>query len=150
VLRITLRHLDAWNAQPRERTATYDRLLAIPTVGLTVIAADRSHIYDVYVIRSTERDALRAVWPSARSARASNSPIPIRLQPATRELGYRLGDLPNTEQAAREVMSIPMYAEVTPDQPGVDRFVRKEPARQCNNFEIKCSRFVRNRISHAP
>jgi dTDP-4-amino-4,6-dideoxygalactose transaminase len=116
VLRIKLRHLDAWNAQRRERAATYDRLLATANVGLPVTAADRSHIYYVYVIRTAERDALQRRLAEREVGTGVHFPIPIHLQPATRGLGYRAGDLPNTERAAREVLSIPMYAELTPDQ----------------------------------
>ncbi len=116
VLRIKLRHLDAWNALRREHAATYDRLLAEANVGLPVTAADRSHIYYVYVIRSPERDALQRRLAEREIGTGVHFPIPIHLQPATRALGYRTGDLPNTEQAANEVLSIPMYAELSPDQ----------------------------------
>jgi dTDP-4-amino-4,6-dideoxygalactose transaminase len=116
VLRIKLRHLDTWNAQRRAHAATYDRLLATADVGLPVTAADRSHIYYVYVIRSAERDALQHRLADRDIGTGVHFPIPIHLQPATRDLGYRAGDLPNTEQAAKEVLSIPMYAELSRDQ----------------------------------
>jgi len=116
VLRIKLRYLDTWNTQRRERAATYDRLLATANVGLPVTGADRSHIYYVYVIRSAERDALQRRLAEREIGTGVHFPIPIHLQPATRTLGYRPGDLPQTEQAAREVLSIPMYPELAPDQ----------------------------------
>jgi dTDP-4-amino-4,6-dideoxygalactose transaminase len=116
VLRVKLRHLDAWNALRRGHAATYDRLLARANVGLPFTAADRSHIYYVYVIRSAERDALQRRLADCEIGAGVHFPIPIHLQPATRGLGYRAGDLPNTEQAAREVLSIPMYPELRPDQ----------------------------------
>ena len=116
VLRIKLRHLDAWNAQRRQRAATYDRLLATANVGLPVTAAERSHIYYVYVIRCAERDALQQRLAEREIGTGVHFPIPIHLQPATRGLGYCDGDLPHTEQAAREVLSIPMYAELSPGQ----------------------------------
>jgi dTDP-4-amino-4,6-dideoxygalactose transaminase len=116
VLRIKLRHLDRWNVQRREHAATYDRLLAEANVGLPVTAADRSHIYYVYVVRSPERDALLRRLTERHIGTGVHFPIPVHLQPATRALGYRAGDLPHTELAAQEVLSIPMYAELTPEQ----------------------------------
>src|SRR6266700_6726734 len=91
VLRIKLRHLDVWNARRRERAATYDRLLATANVGLPVTAADRSHIFYVYVIRSAERDALQRRLAEGEIGTGVHFPIPIHLQPATRTLGYRPG-----------------------------------------------------------
>ncbi len=116
VLRIKLRHLDVWNARRREHAAIYGRLLMATNVGLPVTAPDRSHIYYVYVIRSSERDALRRRLADRDIGTGIHFPIPTHLQPATRALGYHEGDLPETEQAAREVLSIPMYPELTIDQ----------------------------------
>jgi len=116
VLRIKLRYLDTWNAQRRERAATYDRLLATANVGLPVTGADRSHIYYVYVIRSPDREALQRRLTEREIGTGIHFPIPVHLQPATRGLGYRVGDLPHTEQAANEVLSIPIYAELAEAQ----------------------------------
>ena len=85
-------------------------------MGLPVTAPDRSPIYYVYVIRSSERDALRRRLADRDIGTGIHFPIPTHLQPATRALGYHEGDLPETEQAAREVLSIPMYPELTIDQ----------------------------------
>jgi dTDP-4-amino-4,6-dideoxygalactose transaminase len=116
VLRIKLRHLDAWNAQRRERAATYARLLADAQVGLPVTAAGRTHVWYVYVIRSAERDALQQALAERDIGTGIHFAVPIHLQPATRRFGYRAGDLPHTERAAREVLSIPMYPELTTEQ----------------------------------
>ena len=116
VLRIKLRHLDAWNAQRQAHAATYDRLLAGAQVGLPQTAADRSHIYYVYVVRSADRDALQRTLAEREIGTGIHFPIPTHLQPACRDLGYMEGDLPHTESAAREVLSIPMYAELTTEQ----------------------------------
>src|SRR5258708_38498297 len=116
ILRIKLRHLDTWNAQRRAHAATYDGLLATADIGLPVTGADRSHIYYVYVIRSLERDALQRRLAEREIGTGVHFPIPIHLQLATRGLGYRPGDLPHTEQAANEVLSIPMYPELTAGQ----------------------------------
>ena len=116
VLRIKLRYLEAWNNQRRECAATYDRLLAGTGVGLPRTAPDRTHIWYVYVIRSSARDELQQALTEREIGTGIHFPIPIHLQPACRRLGYDEGDLPHTEQAAREVLSIPMYAELTEAQ----------------------------------
>jgi dTDP-4-amino-4,6-dideoxygalactose transaminase len=116
VLRIKLRHLDAWNARRREHANAYARLLADAGVGLPVTAPDRTHVWYVYVIRSSERDDLHRALAERDIGTGIHFPVPIHLQPASRQLGYSAGDLPHTEQAAREVLSLPMYAELTPEQ----------------------------------
>ncbi len=116
VLRIKLRHLDAWNAQRRERAAAYARLLDDTGVGLPVTAPGRTHVWYVYVIRSPGRDALLKVLTDREIGTGIHFPVPIHLQPATRRLGYRVGDLPHTERAAHEVLSIPMYPELSTEQ----------------------------------
>ena len=129
VLRIKLRHLDTWNVQRREHAATYDRLLAEASVGLPVTAPDCAHIYYVYVIRSTERDALQRRLADREIGTGIHFPIPVHLQPATCALGYRAGDLPHTERAAREVLSLPMYPELARDQlEWVANSVKNSPA----------------------
>src|SRR5438874_532531 len=129
VLRIKLRHLDRWNAERRERATNYDRLLATASVGLPVTAPDCAHIYYVYVIRSTERDALQRRLADCEIGTGIHFPIPVHLQPATCALGYRAGDLPHTERAAREVLSLPMYPELARDQlEWVANSVKNSPA----------------------
>jgi dTDP-4-amino-4,6-dideoxygalactose transaminase len=116
VLRVKLRHLDEWNAQRRSHAAAYGRLLADANLGLPVTAPGRSHVYYVYVVRSTDRDALQQTLADHEVGSGIHFPIPAHLQEATRALGYREGDLPHTERAAREVLSLPMYAELASDQ----------------------------------
>jgi dTDP-4-amino-4,6-dideoxygalactose transaminase len=116
VLRIKLPHLDAWNAQRRGHAATYDRLLRGSGVGLPRLVEDGSHVYYVYVIRSERRDELGRYLAALDIGTAIHFPVPIHLQPAAQPLGYRPGDLPHTERAAREVLSIPMYPELTDEQ----------------------------------
>lgn len=116
VLRIKLRHLDAWNAQRRMHATRYDQLLASAGVGLPVTGPNRSHIYYVYVIRSADRDRIQRVLADRQVSTGIHFPIPVHLQAASRGLGYKPGDLPQTEKAAREVLSIPMYPELTEDQ----------------------------------
>jgi dTDP-4-amino-4,6-dideoxygalactose transaminase len=116
VLRVKLRHLDAWNAQRRAHAATYSRLLADAHVGLPAVGADRSHVWYVFVIRSLARDALQRDLAERGIGTGIHFPVPTHLQPACHGLGYHEGDLPHTERAAGEVLSLPMYAELTGDQ----------------------------------
>jgi dTDP-4-amino-4,6-dideoxygalactose transaminase len=135
VLRIKLRYLDTWNALRREHAATYGRLLSSARVGLPATVPERSHAYYVYVIRSGDRDGLQRALAEREIGTAVHFPIPIHLQVASLDLGYRPGDLPHTEQAAREVLSLPMYPELTRSQ--LERIAEAVigAAGLCNNFE---------------
>jgi dTDP-4-amino-4,6-dideoxygalactose transaminase len=135
ILRLKLRYLDTWNVQRRQHAATYDRLLADTNVELPVTAPERSHIYYLYVIRSPDRDGLQRALADHDIGTGIHFPIPVHLQPAARKLGYREGDLPHTEQAAREVLSIPMYAELTIEQQDWIAAAVREHAGVCNKFE---------------
>jgi dTDP-4-amino-4,6-dideoxygalactose transaminase len=116
ILRVKLRYLDQWNAHRQHHAARYADLLADLPLRLPCVAPDRSHVWYVYVVRTPERDALRQALAEREVATGIHFPVPIHLQPATVQLGYTVGDLPNTERAAREVLSIPMYAELSPSQ----------------------------------
>jgi dTDP-4-amino-4,6-dideoxygalactose transaminase len=113
ILRIKLRHLEEWNARRRGHAETYARLLADAGVGLPQTGHDRTHVWYVFVIRAPDRDHLQQVLTERGVGTGIHFPVPIHLQQATKSLGYRIGDLPHTEQAAREVLSIPMYPELS-------------------------------------
>jgi dTDP-4-amino-4,6-dideoxygalactose transaminase len=115
-LGVKLRYLDEWNARRREHAATYARVLADSGLSLPCVAPDRRHIWYVYVVRSPRRDALRQALADHDIGTGIHFPIPIHLQPASRALGYSEGHLPNTERVAREVLSLPMYAELSEAQ----------------------------------
>lgn len=122
VLRVKLPHLERWNRHRRERAATYDRLLTqagltsstggAPVRSLTV-APQAWHVYHQYVIRAERRDQLRQFLTERRIGSEVYYPIPLHLQPAFAYLGYREGDLPESERAAREVLALPMFPELT-------------------------------------
>jgi dTDP-4-amino-4,6-dideoxygalactose transaminase len=113
ILRIKLRHLDAWNECRRVHARRYDLLLSECTVQRPFLPQDRSHVFHLYVIRASQRDDLRAALAEAGIETGVHYPVPIHLQPAARTYGYCEGDLPVTEQAAREILSLPMYPELT-------------------------------------
>jgi dTDP-4-amino-4,6-dideoxygalactose transaminase len=112
-LRIFLRHIDDWNAQRREAAARYTELLD----GVVETPDDEdAHVYHQYCVRSPERDRLAAALADAGIGFAVYYDPPLHLQPALRYLGYREGDLPETEQAARENLCLPLWAGISEAQ----------------------------------
>jgi len=117
VLGVKLRHLDAWTEQRRQHAARYDSLLGgIETIRLPYVAPGSRHVYHVYAIRTRDRAHLREALAAEGVQTGLHYPIPVHLQRAYADLGYRRGDFPLAEQAAREVLSLPMYPELTPSQ----------------------------------
>ena len=116
VLRIKLRHLEDWNRRRRQHAAAYHALLCESPVGLPELITDGSHVYHQYVVRVRDRDAVLERLRANGVGAAIHYPIPVHLQAACAFLGYRPGDLPHTEQAAREILSLPMYPELTAEQ----------------------------------
>ncbi len=116
VLRIKLRHLDAWNAARRKHARLYDALLDEIGVTRPFTAHYAEHAYHLYVIRTTHRDALQQHLQERGIGTGIHYPIPIHLQPACRDLGYQPDNFPVTEQCAAEILSLPMFAELTDEQ----------------------------------
>jgi dTDP-4-amino-4,6-dideoxygalactose transaminase len=115
ILRVKLRHLDGWTETRRARAADYHMALA----GAAVTPAempDCRHVYHVYAVRVANRDAVRAHLQAEGIQTGVHYPIPVHLQPAYRTLGYRVGDFPVAESAAGEVLSLPIYPELTREQ----------------------------------
>ncbi|HMQ33800.1 MAG TPA: DegT/DnrJ/EryC1/StrS family aminotransferase [Chloroflexaceae bacterium] len=110
-LRVKLRHLEAWNDARRERAAWYRELLA--GLPLELPADDLGHAYHLFVVACDERDGLRRHLADAGVGSDVHYPLPAHLQPAYAHLGYRAGDLPNTEAAAARILSLPLYPELT-------------------------------------
>jgi dTDP-4-amino-4,6-dideoxygalactose transaminase len=112
ILRVKLRHLDAWNAQRRHLARGYDRGLKGIGVKVPIEQPDTTHVYCSYVIRHPSRDRLRE-WLANRGIDARvQYPRPIHLQPAYRDLGAGLGSFPVAEQAASEILSLPIFPEL--------------------------------------
>ncbi len=116
VLRVKLRYLDGWNAARRAHAAQYDNLLAGSVVQTPLLVPDRAHVYHIYAVRTTQRTSLQAALLGQDIRTGIHYPYAIHQLPAYADLGYREGDFPRAEQAAREVLSLPMYAELTTDQ----------------------------------
>ena len=112
-LRIFLRHIDRWNAERREAAARYRELLG----GLVEVPEDAAgHVYHQFCIRSPQRDLLAKALADAEIGCVFYYSPPLHLQPALRHLGYREGDLPETEKAARENLCLPLWAGISEAQ----------------------------------
>jgi dTDP-4-amino-4,6-dideoxygalactose transaminase len=117
ILRVKLRHLEAWTEARRERARQYDTLLeGSPNVAAPEQLADRRHVYHIYAVRTADRDALQKTLQAEGVQTGLHYPIPVHLQVAHADLGYKEGDFPQSEAAAREVLSLPMFPEMTATQ----------------------------------
>ncbi len=112
ILRIKLKHLDAWNAARRERAAAYQQRLADLPITVPTEAPWARHIYHLFVIRSPQRDALRAHLTQCEIGTQLHYPVPIHMQRAYADLGLPQGSFPEAERACDEVLSLPMYPEL--------------------------------------
>jgi dTDP-4-amino-4,6-dideoxygalactose transaminase len=122
ILRVKLPHLDAWT-QARQRNAErYDAMFADASltdiIRLPVRASDSTHIFHQYVIRTPERDRLRAFLQDRGVGTEVYYPVPLHLQPCFRGLGQSAGAFPRAEAAATEVLALPIYGELTEIQQG--------------------------------
>jgi dTDP-4-amino-4,6-dideoxygalactose transaminase len=116
ILRIKLRHLEAWTEARRRHARAYDRLLAPLPYRTPVARPDVRHVYHVYAVRVPDREALQRELTARGIQTGIHYPCPVHLQPAFAELGHRPGDFPEAEAAAAETLSLPMFAELTADQ----------------------------------
>ena len=116
VLRVKLRHLDAWNEARRRNATLYSTLLQETGALLPCEADGATSAWHLYVIRLRHRDWLRDHLAKCGISSAIHYPIPIHLQPAYQDLGYKNGDFPVAEACAETILSLPMYAELTPTQ----------------------------------
>ncbi len=120
VLRIKLAHLERWTAERRARAARYSAL--IRAAGLTPefvqlpVERPGRHVYHQYVLRAQRRDELVAFLKERKIGAAVYYPLPLHLQQCFADLGYRAGAFPHAERAAREVVALPMYPELTDAQ----------------------------------
>jgi dTDP-4-amino-4,6-dideoxygalactose transaminase len=118
ILRIKLQRLAKWNRQRRECAARYEGLLA-PLGENVVLPCEPSWsrgVYHLYVIRHTDREGLQNHLGARNISTAIHYPIPLHLQKAYRGLGYREGDFPVTERLAPQLVSLPMYPHLRPEQ----------------------------------
>jgi dTDP-4-amino-4,6-dideoxygalactose transaminase len=113
ILRVKLRHLDRWTDRRRSRASLYNQLLADSPVAIPQEASYAKHVYHVYAVRTDSREGLQRCLQANGVQTGIHYPIPVHLQPAYADLGYRAGDFPQSERAARQVLSLPMFPELT-------------------------------------
>ncbi len=136
ILRVKLKYVEGWNEARRRIAANYDGLFLETglargrsvignqqlTIGesypiqLPFTAPSAHHVFHQYVVRAFRRDELREFLTARQIGTEVYYPIPLHLQPAFIYLGYREGDLPEAERAAREVLALPMFPELTEDE----------------------------------
>jgi dTDP-4-amino-4,6-dideoxygalactose transaminase len=117
VLLAKLPHLASWSAKRREHAAYYTQALAgLSPVKTPVVDPCNEHIFHQYTLRVERRDELQAHLKSRGIGTAIYYPVPLHLQPCFSHLGYRPGRLPESEQTAAEVISLPVYPELTRSQ----------------------------------
>jgi dTDP-4-amino-4,6-dideoxygalactose transaminase len=128
ILRVKLKYVEGWNEARRQRAARYDQLFA--AAGLTSTGGPESaapiqlpqtstqahHVFHQYVIRAYRREELREFLSARKIGTEIYYPIPLHLQPCFSYLGYREGDFPEAERAAKEVLALPMFPELAEDE----------------------------------
>ena len=112
ILRVKLRYLEKWNAARRWNAKLYQKHLEGSGVVVPGEAGGAESVWHLYVIRAEQRDALKEHLVNKGISAGIHYPIPIHLQPAYQDLGYKRGDFPVTEAYADRILSLPMYAEL--------------------------------------
>jgi len=116
ILSVKLRYIDAWNRRRQQVAAWYRAALQGSDLVLPEVRPGSAHIYHLYVVRTNDRSALQRHLAEAGVATSIHYPLPLHLQPAFRDLGYHAGELPNIEAATGQILSLPMFPELTQEQ----------------------------------
>ena len=116
VLRVKLKYLEAWTEARRAAAARYDAAFAGSAIDAPQAAAYARHVYHIYAIRTGERSKWQDALQQQGIQTGIHYPFPVHLLPAYADLGYRAGQFPHSERAANEVLSLPMFPELTVDQ----------------------------------
>ena len=116
VLNVKLKYLDEWNEKRRQNAALYDSFFADSPVKAPAIAANNVCTYHQYTVTVPERDRLQKFLAENKISSAIFYPKPLHLQDCFKELGYRPGDFPVAERLCSEVLSLPVYPELSQDQ----------------------------------
>jgi dTDP-4-amino-4,6-dideoxygalactose transaminase len=111
ILRVKLPYLESFNAR-RRRNAQHYLEAAASTLGLPREKPGRKHVYNQFVVRSSQRDSLAAHLKARGIPSEHYYPFPIHLQPACAHLGYRIGSFPEAEAAARQSLALPIFPEL--------------------------------------
>jgi dTDP-4-amino-4,6-dideoxygalactose transaminase len=123
VLRVKLQYLDDWNSARRQHADHYSQLLgSVKGVTIPTVADYAEPVWHLYVIRVADRSSLQQQLSDQGISTVIHYPVPVHMQAAYRDLGYAKGAFPVTEEYADQIVSLPMYAELTPDM--VERVVQ--------------------------
>jgi dTDP-4-amino-4,6-dideoxygalactose transaminase len=115
ILRIKLGHLEEWTEQRRANAGMYQDELKGAKVAIPKEMTGMRHVYHVFAVRSQNREGLQQQLQNDGIQTGIHYPIPVHLLPAYSDLGYTRGDFPQSEKAADEVLSLPMFAELSAD-----------------------------------
>lgn len=119
VLNVKFKHLDQWSQLRREHASAYTSLLKAELGDLIATpgeAEDRFHVFHQYTLRVKDRDKLQAFLKENGVDTMVYYPLPLHVQPVFKELGYKEGDFPESEKAAKEAISLPMFPELKKEQ----------------------------------
>jgi len=116
VLRVKLRYLEKWTEARRAAAVRYDRHFAGSGISTPRAMSYARHVYHIYAIRTDERAACQEALQARGIQTGIHYPIPVHLLPAYADLGYQAGQFPHSERAANEVLSLPMFPELTAAQ----------------------------------
>lgn len=118
VLNVKMNYIEEWTEARRAVASQYKRLLPSGLCRQPAPPAHCRHVYHVYAIELTERDEVQKSLQAAGIGTGIHYPVPVHMQKAYASLGYRRGDLPVTESLADRLLSLPVYAELRPEQVG--------------------------------
>lgn len=116
VLRVKLKYLDLWNEKRRKNAGLYNRLLKDSNITIPFEASDVKHVYHLYVIRTENRDSLQNHLANQGISTGIHYPTPIHLQEAYKKLGYKKNNFMVTEKSSNEILSLPMFPELTEEE----------------------------------
>jgi dTDP-4-amino-4,6-dideoxygalactose transaminase len=116
ILRVKMKYLEGWTEARRDRARRYRAALAGTVVRMPAERPEVRHVYHVFAVRLRRRDEWRARLSETGIQTGVHYPIPVHLQPAHRDLGYGAGDFPVSEAVASEVLSLPIFPELTDEQ----------------------------------
>ncbi len=116
VLRVKLKHLDEWNKARGNWAQKYTELLKETSLITPKIESWADHVFHLYVVRSQKRDELINFLKEKEIGAGIHYPVPIHFQEAYKDLGHKKGDFPMTEKAANEIISLPMFPELTEEK----------------------------------
>ena len=113
ILRIKLKYLDQWNTLRMHHAKEYDAALSSSGLHKPTLYTDGSHVYHLYVVRVKNREHIQKQLAQEGISTGIHYPIPLHLQEAFSTLGYKQGDFPHAEKTAQQILSLPLFPELT-------------------------------------